>query len=83
MPAAENTNNFWNLGRENRGFPGTNPSRPEIQQTADYADEADKPKNRNSQTSQKRLQGPHCLRPKVRDTTARVPPAMVWVFGVF
>jgi hypothetical protein len=20
MPAAENTNNFWNLGEENRGF---------------------------------------------------------------
>lgn len=27
MPAAENTNNFWNLGEETADFPGTGPPR--------------------------------------------------------
>jgi hypothetical protein len=28
MPAAENTNNFWNLGGENRGLPQVVPTGP-------------------------------------------------------
>jgi len=84
MPAAENTNNFWNLGEENRGFSrngiaGNRRFCPQITQIL-------KEEGINSYESRRMRKiwpDTRCLPRHGEVTWRRAPNFVFWAFGVF